>query len=879
MKIHLSNFKNIDDAVYEFVDQTFTLISGPSGIGKTSILAGIVFAVTGQGKQLVRYGTRKMSVRLVIDDVEIYRQKGPGKLVVKVRDIEYTEKVAEGIIAERFKDFELGYVCQKMSKSFLLSTPMEKLKYIEPLAFDKTYVDELVSRVKTLINDRKTELIEKKATQSAQIATLTTLGIGRRDDPPPESYTEDDKVKVENDRRRLERDVADSLAAAERRKKLDARLDETLRDIEVMSKKIKKWCDCGPDDDITVAELGRVNNEAVVRRSEYAAYQKAESYLAALEKPRYDEAELDELASYGKRAAERQKIERRIVALKRDLRKITKPVPPACLDGTADEFERAIDDKRAVDAERRDKITAHLASLPKIAKRNELLREIRQLQDSMPRTPYTDADERAAYDAMAIVLELEALEDVRDELTATVKKRDDNIRASACPHCNRDVGVWNGQLMAIEKKNKGDGKSVSAAEQKRIDATISSLERSVHRRNELTASLAKLDVVDPAGRLAEIKKTRELRARLEKASAVAACIDVTGLPILPGVGEIEAKKMLADLVRESAVDAANLKRVKAYVRALADYERLVAENESVRGRIQELQHSLDELPSAPKKTPSLKEVAAERAALTEYNFALRRALDLKCEPCDVDCTLIDSLLAAMARKKSLEEERRELGDGDSELDELNKRLDEVIFELDQITVGIEDAVAYERWKDVKSVRDVIEVLEISFPRATRLKAMIVEAEMVALSEVIKELNFYTPLYVDRFFDNLSIEFTFEGKIEARIINDGHETDVSALSGGELARLNLAVTMAFTEIRQLDTLMLDEVLASLDQESTDRVLGAIKETFRGTVLCIAHQTVEGVFDSVIYPKKGGVKAPGATKQKRAKKVNGVRLTKK
>ena len=78
-----------------------------------------------------------------------------------------------------------------------------------------------------------------------------------------------------------------------------------------------------------------------------------------------------------------------------------------------------------------------------------------------------------------------------------------------------------------------------------------------------------------------------------------------------------------------------------------------------------------------------------------------------------------------------------------------------------------------------------------------------------------------------------------------------EADLLMLSGGELARVVLAYTLALSEIFNTPLMLLDECTASLDQDLTSDVFEGIKEHFSGKlVLIIAHQVVSGTFDKVI-----------------------------
>ena len=78
-----------------------------------------------------------------------------------------------------------------------------------------------------------------------------------------------------------------------------------------------------------------------------------------------------------------------------------------------------------------------------------------------------------------------------------------------------------------------------------------------------------------------------------------------------------------------------------------------------------------------------------------------------------------------------------------------------------------------------------------------------------------------------------------------------DCDINMLSGGELSRINLAFTLALSEIFNNPILLLDECTSNLNQELTTLVFDTIKESFSTkTVIIIAHQIVEGIFGEII-----------------------------
>jgi exonuclease SbcC len=155
------------------------------------------------------------------------------------------------------------------------------------------------------------------------------------------------------------------------------------------------------------------------------------------------------------------------------------------------------------------------------------------------------------------------------------------------------------------------------------------------------------------------------------------------------------------------------------------------------------------------------------------------------------------------------------------------------------------------WNKVEELTKIEEELNKSYPRAVKLHEIIKTAEKMAVTEVIEEINLHAQMYLDSFLENINVMLVFDGvKLNVDVLQDGNDSDIQNLSGGELARVILAFTIALAEVNNVKILLLDECVASLDQESTGQVIDTIKDNFKGTVICIAHQTTTGVFDYVL-----------------------------
>jgi len=199
----------------------------------------------------------------------------------------------------------------------------------------------------------------------------------------------------------------------------------------------------------------------------------------------------------------------------------------------------------------------------------------------------------------------------------------------------------------------------------------------------------------------------------------------------------------------------------------------------------------------------------------------------------------------------------------SEQEKCKADTDEQLREIENWQKNNKEIQNYESWQ--KKVNTLIKKEKIArnkYASSTELKETILQAESIAMHQIIDSVNAHASIFLESFFPENPIlvelkpekttkKGTTKPQVDIEVQYKGHECDLSSLSGGELARVILAYTLALAEMFNVPLILLDECTASLDEELTETVFSTIKEVFPNkTVLTIAHQLVQGSFDKVI-----------------------------
>jgi len=135
-----------------------------------------------------------------------------------------------------------------------------------------------------------------------------------------------------------------------------------------------------------------------------------------------------------------------------------------------------------------------------------------------------------------------------------------------------------------------------------------------------------------------------------------------------------------------------------------------------------------------------------------------------------------------------------------------------------------------------------------------------QAESLAISEIVNNINYYMNYYLQKFFDNsINVVFTafkeqkngiIKPNINLKINYKGNECELEELSGGELDRIVLCIFLSLNVINNSELLLLDESLSSIQSDLADDIVDVLKTNINKTIIMVSHQCSNGLFDNII-----------------------------
>lgn len=811
MKIRLVNFRCYIDKTFEFEDSKLILISAASGAGKSTILMGIQFVLYGTGTKVTSHGKTACRVEFEYEDMKIVRTKRPNRVVLNDT---YEDDEAQKIINDKFGDtFETtSYISQNALNSFILKSPTDKLEFLEQFAFKDTNLSEIKNRCKSLIAQRNEVL-----TKTIANLEMTRVMLGDLTKPVVAEYP---FKKSKHDYETLVKSAnakKNNCDILIKRARNDAeKIQKELNDIMVFETHLSNKTDNLSEINRKIHKLSEEEKDIEYKGDEFLeecnrklVYLKSIRELVTLEeKYENDLVKLEDMKN------------RELKELSVSLNKLTSSI---WQEYSEDELKQTIKDTKE-----------YLKDARVLTNLEKQFFEVENVVDDIEEKKETLSEYRSQLDIQRQTLE-------------TFKKRK---TVYVCPSCKTHLNLRDDKLHPTEEVSNDETcdvdeiRKVIQTLQKKIkilESEIPEKESALKRKNKLQKDIEKIQSeYDELNEESLTEDLEYLESYYKGELAKEKHKKTMETSIENGIFSSSYGMFKKD------IDALEKKITNLKANSRIEFEDVLPENEDDVRQI---------LSKEEKNKNYIERIQLEKLSLEKQKKKVENELALKTKEHISEYGLI----------KSSDDLKTHIGDIKLKIQEQESKKSDALNTIDKITKYdeyVKNKTNYDMWeskftvlqKDEKEHRN-------GYTAAVLLKEKILEAESIAVANIVESINIHAQLYLDCFFiDNPMIvrllpfketKKSTKPQINVEIDYKGMECDLASLSGGELCRVVLAFTLALGEMFNTSLLLLDESTSSLDQDTTTVVFDAIKENFKDkTVLIIAHQVVEGVFDTII-----------------------------
>ena len=806
MYVKLKNFRCYESATFNFDDNGLFLLYGNSGKGKSSILMAINFCLFGIGNKIIRRGETSCSVEMQFGELKVVRTKRPNRLIVN--DI-YEDDVAQNIIDEKFGATfnNTGYIEQNATNSFIMMTPADKLHFLEKFAFQNVNLGDIKIRCKSLITRREMEVKKTSAHLESAISYLKEI-----DEPIPVEFP----LKSKN------KDVA-------------------IKNEEIMYKncdtRIKKAKHIISKTNEEISDL-RVLNTYLSTKSE-----NIENLIEAIQQMSLEEEDIDyigddELENY-------KNILQNIISLKeinilKERLKIDEEKIEKMKQNEIEEYESEIEKNKQYLWEEYTKDEAKEVINDLTVNLKDAY-QVSFLRKQLSKEVDLEIFEKQEY-------ELKKLKENYDNKQILFEKLKKQKIFYKCPSCNKTLQFCDDKLNVITDdiyidEDENDIETEITEIQSRVKSlekiikiTQSNIDQNKRVEKDINDIVEQyedeLNEVEIKDDLDNVKKYYDSQIKLENRIC-------------------DIKKFIIENKFSSSITIfeKDIKKQKNKLQNLLS--EIVIDDEShdeneIRDIISNEEKSKDILKRIEKKKNDLER--DRKNQLNQNENQKNKHIEKYGMIRDED-NLNDIV------KENENNIRKEENDKLIHYDNLMK--------IEEYKKYTEQQAKYDNYKQKVIDLENKEKNDMDLLNAVLLlKEKIMESEMIAIMNTIETINTHAQMYLESFFADDSIVITLKcfkenKKSDKPQINmdicykNDIDCDLGSLSGGELARVVLAFTLALSDMFNTPMLLLDECTASLDEETTATVFEAIKENMKGKpVLVIGHQIVQGIFDKIL-----------------------------
>lgn len=814
MKLTLKNFCSYIDKTFEFGNDGIVLISGPSGTGKSTILAGINYALYGKrGRQTllsVSASNKSYSVELEHSEITVFRCNSPATIRVNTPEGDKWEGAqAQDYINNYFGTeaaFAISsYIQQGGAKSFVSMSPADKLQMLEKFAL--TNVDLASIRTRCTAQVKKSDFELRDATARLGAVKEQFLLLKKLDKSP---FTAKDK--------NYEKEKTDLKAEIETFEKALERCSNTLSFLYT-ERAERKTLQVAMDEKEKALHQDKEELEKIQEENDGVAYCGDET-LQSLQK------ELTERLEYKEILQKKQELEE-------DQKRLQ----------TMEENER--NDREQELANKKEVLWNEYSEVDTVngieyyKKLEKDLQTLERLNAGIKKYAVNEKElnvKKKEFKKCKEVLK------EKNELYEKLKKQD---KTYSCPECKTIVRIQDDTLVRYD----GDG-ILDKSDIKIVKKDISLLESKLSENERY--------IHDAENKLSHYKEVEEERKTLLEGYEE----DISEMTHTDARDKIEfftnykrVQRELQDRItwietclRENRFSK-TIENFKSEIRAKEAFVKKKSPSTLLKSTKNKL--------SDEKLAHEIQEQKHNKITL-EKNTKKIEQLTSRIESTEADIySTNEQYILQFKTVRNPQEIETEIQGKETNRSNYQRKI-ESKRERYQRMVEYEAYKAEE--KRVKTCEKAEKEKQEAYSCALTLQKKIKQAESIAVQSLITSINAHVQEYIELFFPSEPIivrlsPFKQNKKkdeekpiINFEVVYRDSSMDIDMLSGGETARIVLAFMLAMADMANAKILMLDEPTASLDQDLCSAVMAGIRTNFSDRlVMIIAHQVVSGEFD--------------------------------
>ena len=798
MIINLTNFKSWKSKVIT-IKKGVTLFSGKSGIGKTSILEAILFALFGKISLYKKFGEEECKVVFIHEeyDMHITRIKKTSVTVIHKNNT-YIDSQAQDIINKFYIKFiDIFYSRQNGIKSFAQLQPGGKLQFLRSLSIYDFDIDQIQNKTKELVKSREydaTKINTILDTKLQSIEKINTKTFLNENDPQIIikliQKTKQDYVDNKTKLKELTNNYNFLRNTSEEINLIQNSLTMSVNQQKIIQIKIDKI-------DINNKPIQIWKTQYYEQKKQYAEYIKNKENINVYNRI------TDKLTNYKSELDDKRTV---IKKLKNEIKEFN-----------TEEYYTSLIDKLNESKYKIEQYTTYKNDQTKIKNNLKKISITQEELDKIQKQKNT----------------------IQNKLQKIINMRELEKNKLECPNCNEQLYLRNGKLN-ICNSNLTDSKCIVS----KLQNELNNINTTLYNKNKLYENKKYLK-----------KQLNTINTKLQNFN-INKSVNITQIDIDTQKNQnilqkVRKIKNSLHLYKKNKNELKyNIEQCNQKLKLFSLKSSANLDEQKVINTISELQRNIE---NYNHQNNQLNEYKTQLKDISNNINRYKNDIQLAKQKIEQKFDCVENISTL---KNTLEQNIENIQKS------ITHFQDVLVKEINEWNIYNEQVQKQNKLlNEINILKNKKFRLQKRYEASLFFKQKLKYTEYSILNYLISDINRQiAPLLEDLFPENcMNIQLAnFKtNKKEAvpdinMIINykNNERNNINFLSGGEIQRVNIAFSLAFANMFDIPFLLLDESTSNLDEQMTNIVINTIKKNCNTPyTVMIAHQVVSGIFDHV------------------------------